>query len=274
MDDKTRVREVLGGFQPEAVLVLGSGLGAVASRVQDACVQPQAALPGVPVAAVSGHGGEILCGTLGGRRVLVLSGRLHLYEGHNLGVVTRALRHVLTTGPRLVILTNAAGAIQREFRPGELMLIADHLNLSGGSPLEGAHDPADGPRFPDMSNVWSVAARRAFRSVADERGVTLREGVYAMLRGPQYETPAEVRMLRLLGADAVGMSTVPEAIVTAARGIPVLGISMLSNLAAGISRVPLRHEEVLAEGQKAAHVLGMLLETGLARAIDATGGQA
>lgn len=274
MDDKARVLDVLDGFRPEAVLVLGSGLGDVAGRVTNARVQPQSALPGVPAAAVSGHGGELITGTLGGRRVLVLSGRLHLYEGLSLPVVTRALRLVLGTGPRLVVLTNAAGAIQRDFRPGELMLIADHLNLSGGSPLEGAHDPDDGPRFPDMSTVWSVTARRAFRSVAEERGVSLREGVYAMLRGPQYETPAEVRMLRLLGADAVGMSTVPEAIVAAARGLPVLGISMLSNLAAGISKVPLRHEEVLAEGRKAAHVLGELLEAGLARAVDATGGQA
>jgi purine-nucleoside phosphorylase len=269
MNERDQVQEALGGFQPEVVLVLGSGLGDVARRITVTHTIAQSQLPGVPTGNITGHRGEVLCGTMNGCRTLVLAGRLHLYEGHSLAITTRALRHVLALRPALVVLTNAAGAIQRDFRPGELMLLSDHINLCGASPLEGAHDPTLGPRFPDMSTVYSLSARQALRKAAEAQGITLKEGVYAMLRGPQYETPAEIRMLRLVGADAVGMSTVPEAIVCAAAAVPVVGISMLSNLAAGLSRTPLRHEEVLAVGARAATALGAILEAGLADAVAA-----
>ncbi|MSR74414.1 MAG: purine-nucleoside phosphorylase [Planctomycetes bacterium] len=262
--------EILGDFQPEAVFVLGSGLGALAERVEQAQRRPATLIPGVPGSSIVGHSGELLWGTLAGVRVAVLSGRTHVYEGHSMQSVVRAVRVLLCTGPRLLVLTNAAGAIQRDMKPGELMLLADHLNLSGASPLEGPHDAAHGERFPDMSRVYPAAVRNAVRTVADARGLRLREGVYAMLRGPQYETPAEVRMLRILGADAVGMSTVPEAIVASQMGVPVLGVSMLTNLAAGVSRTPLSHAEVLECARVAGQTLADLLSASLPAALAAT----
>ncbi len=269
-DLKSVAVSVLRAFRPEAVLVLGSGLGALAERVQQAVRRPATDIPGVAAASIAGHTGELICGTLAGVRVALLSGRTHVYEGHALQTVVRAVRVLLAVQPKLLVLTNAAGSIQRDMKPGDLMLIADHLNLSGGSPLEGPHTADCGERFPDMSRIYPAAVRNCVRRVADARGLLLREGVYAMLRGPQYETPAEVRMLRILGADAVGMSTVPEAIVAAQMRIPVLGISMLTNLAAGVSRLPLSHKEVLECGLVAGNTLADLIEHSLRDAVTAT----
>ena len=213
---------------PRVAIVLGSGLGGVAGAVEGSAKVPLHSLPGHPAPTVEGHRGVLLLGRLAGVPVAILEGRLHGYEGHSLGVVTLALRMVLRLGVRTLVLTNAAGGINRDFRPGDLMLITDHLNLLGRSPLEGANVPGWGPRFPDMTATYPIPLRAIVRQHAEAAGIDLRQGVYACLAGPQYETPAEVRMLRILGADAVGMSTVPEAIVASHMGIPVLGISMIA----------------------------------------------
>jgi purine-nucleoside phosphorylase len=190
----------------------------------------------------------------------MLKGRLHTYEGHALPVAGLPARILCALGIRVLVVTNAAGGIDPSFLPGDLMLVRDHINLLGGSPLEGVHVEEWGPRFPDMSRVYPGPLRDTARTVAESMGIALREGVYAAVRGPQYETPAEVRMLGILGADAVGMSTVPESIVAAQMGVGVLGISLIANAAAGLSPEPLKHEEVLEIAGRAGERLGGLIE--------------
>ncbi|MGD7654764.1 MAG: purine-nucleoside phosphorylase [Verrucomicrobiales bacterium] len=232
-------------------IVLGSGLGALA----DALVverEVDFAAAGLPGASVSGHGGTFVFGRLAGVPVLLMKGRVHLYEGHAPAVVTAGVRWMAGQGVERLILTNAAGTANSEFKPGNWMMISDHLNLTGASPLAGAD-------FVDMTAAYDEAWRQEFRERAADMGVTLHEGVYAGLRGPQYETPAEVRMLRTLGADAVGMSTVLETIQARALGIPVAGFSCLTNWGAGISGEVLNHGEVLETGKQAADVMVRLL---------------
>jgi purine-nucleoside phosphorylase len=244
---------------PQAGLVLGSGLGALADRIEDAVELDPAKIPGFPAPTVKGHAGRFVAGTLGGAPVAAFVGRLHAYEGHPLPVVGLPARFLCSLGARVLVLTNAAGALHADWRPGDAMLIRDHLNLLGGSPLEGCLDEDFGSRFADLGHAWPGALRVAALKAAP-RGLTVREGVYAACRGPQYETPAEIRMLRMLGADAVGMSTVPEAIVAAQMGVPALGISLVTNHAAGVSHEPLRHAEVLAVGKRSARALAEWLE--------------
>ena len=248
----------IGSLQPRVAIVLGSGLGSVADAVQSAIRIPQSAIPGFPKPAAPGHKGELVAGTLEGVPVLVLSGRFHLYEGHSPQVAALPVRVFARLGIRTLVVTNAAGGIRLMFRPPNLMLIADHINLMFRNPLEGPIEEGE-QRFPDMSDPYDRDLRALAREVALQEKIALEEGVYAALLGPSYETPAEIRMLQRLGADAVGMSTVPEVIVARARGIRCLGFSSITNVAAGLSAAPLSHEEVLAAGTQVAGQLATLI---------------
>lgn len=237
---------------PPIGVVLGSGLGALASSLDHAVAIPYSGIPHFPVSTVEGHAGRLVFGDLDSTPICALQGRFHLYEGYGAPEVVFPIRALARLGVKAFVITNAAGGINKAFAPGDLMLIADHLNLSGQNPLAGVHDDRLGPRFPDMSEAYAVELRRLARDAALEVGLELREGVYCVLSGPSYETPAEVRMLASLGADAVGMSTIPEVIACRQMGVRVLGISLISNLAAGISKVPLTHAEVIETGERVA----------------------
>ncbi len=232
-------------MEPEIGLILGSGLGVVGDRLEEAVTIPYGDIPHFPVSTVEGHAGELALGLLEGRKVALLRGRFHLYEGYDAEQIALPIRVLKRLGVRTLLVTNAAGGINTSFVPGDLMLISDHLNLTGRNPLVGRNDDTLGTRFPDMSEAYSKRLRAVARETAAALGIPLREGVYAGLLGPSYETPAEIRMLRMLGADAVGMSTVTEVIAARHAGIEVLGISCISNMAAGILDQPLSHEEVM-----------------------------
>jgi purine-nucleoside phosphorylase len=236
--------------KPTIGLILGSGLGVMADEVKDAVKIPYEQIPGFPVSTVEGHVGQLVMGSLEGKQVLVMQGRFHFYEGYSLEEVTFPVRVMKLLGIESIIVTNAAGGINEGYQPGDLMLIEDHLNLTGRNPLIGPNDRDMGVRFPDMSQAYAKSLRQMAESVANEQGLSLRKGIYAGLTGPSYETPAEIRMLRVLGGDAVGMSTVPEVIVAVHSGIKVLGISCISNMAAGILDQPLSHEEVMETAEK------------------------
>ena len=238
------IRRRVGDIRPAAAIILGSGLGGLARRVAEPISIPFAEVPGFPQATVVGHAGKLIVGTLGGRTVVTLAGRFHMYEGHDAALAGFPVRVLHALGARTLFVSNAAGGIRRTFRPGDLMLIRDHLNLMFRSPLVGALEPGD-VRFPDMSAPYDTALAQQLRDVASELHIPLVEGVYGGLLGPTYETPAEVRMLGILGADAVGMSTVPEVIVARTIGMRVAGISCITNLASGISPHPLSHAEVI-----------------------------
>jgi purine-nucleoside phosphorylase len=238
-----------------AGIVLGSGLKDFRTQVQEAIEVPFAEVPGWPVPKVEGHGGSLVVGRVGGTPVACLTGRVHLYEGWRSADAVRAVRTLRMLGIGAFLLTNAAGGIGDDMAAGDLMVLTDHLNLTGGSPLIGPHEAAFGPRFPDQTRVYSPR----LRTLLQQGGARLRPGVYAGLLGPSYETPAEVRMLKTLGADAVGMSTVHEAIALNAMGAEVAGLSLITNLAAGISDTPLSHDEVVAAGKQAATTLTALV---------------
>ncbi|HTO88125.1 MAG TPA: purine-nucleoside phosphorylase [Thermoanaerobaculia bacterium] len=245
-----RVREM--GAGPASVgLILGSGLGGLARALSDRRAVSYGQIPNFPTpTGVVGHAGELVLGRVDKTPVIVLSGRIHFYEGRTMAEVVFPARLLVRLGVRAVILTNAAGGIRRGFRPGDLMLIADHINLFGTNPLIGENEDSLGPRFPDMSAVYDRGLRRIARATARRLRIPLREGVYLGNPGPSYETPAEIRAFARLGADAVGMSTVPEAIALAHASVRVLGISTITNMAAGILEKPLVHEEVLAIAEK------------------------
>jgi purine-nucleoside phosphorylase len=255
----TLVRQRLGPRKPVAALVLGSGLGFLSSKVANAVRIPYQEIPGFPVPSVEGHSGELVAGTLAGREVLVQSGRFHVYEGHSAATAALPVRVFAALGIDTLLLTNAAGGIRRTFAPGTLMLIADQVNLSGRHPLAGPVLPGE-ERFPDMSEPYDAELCAKARRVAEEKGIRLEEGVYAGLLGPSYETPAEIRMLERLGADAVGMSTVPEVIVARARGMRCLGISTITNAAAGISLTRLSHAEVMKAAEAVKEDLAAIVE--------------
>jgi purine-nucleoside phosphorylase len=236
---------------PKVGLVLGSGLGALADDLEESVAIPFADLPGWPAATAPGHLGRLLLGRLGGMPVVMLQGRFHLYEGNDPGLVVQPMLLFRRLGAEIVLLTNAAGGVDPAFGPGTLMVISDHLNLTGRTPLLGPNADVIGPRFQDLTEAWSPRLRAALHAAGEAEGVPLAEGVYAGLLGPQYETPAEVRMLRALGADAVGMSTVLECIAARWTGLEVCGVSLVTNAGAGYSGVPLSHEEVLAAGAEA-----------------------
>ncbi len=237
------------GQVPEIGMILGSGLGVLGNEVENPVKIDYSEIPGFPVSTVPGHAGRLVIGTLEGRQVLVMQGRFHFYEGYSLQQVTFPVRVMLYLGVKKLLVTNAAGGINMAFRPADLMLITDHIKLFADSPLRGPNMDDFGPRFNDMSEAYSRRLRELARKVADDKGIDLREGVYAFMGGPSFETPAEIRMLRTLGGDAVGMSTVPEVIVAIQGGMEVLGITCISNMAAGILPQPLTHEEVMETGE-------------------------
>ena len=253
------LRERLG-TPPQVAIVLGSGLGDFTASLIDSTTSPYGDIPNWPASAIVGHAGQLVVGTIAGRRIAALSGRAHYYEGHDLRTVTFATRALGLLGVRTLIVTNAAGGINVAFKPGTLMLIDDHINLMGGNPLVGSNDERFGPRFPDMSEVYSKRLRDLADDVGRSIGVPLARGVYVALLGPSYETPAEIRYLRAIGADAVGMSTVPEAIVARHMGMEVLGISCISNAAAGVLPKPLVHDEVMEVARQVRGQFSALLE--------------
>jgi purine-nucleoside phosphorylase len=236
---------------PTVGIVLGSGLGALADGVEDPVALPFSELPGWPEATAPGHAGRLVLGRLGGTPVVLLRGRFHVYEGNDPGLVVQPVLLFRRLGASIVVLTNAAGGVHPEYGPGTLMIISDHLNLTGRTPLIGANADDFGERFPDLVDAWSARLRERLRAAGRDEGVPLEEGIYAGLLGPQYETPAEVRMLRALGADAVGMSTVLECIAARWAGLEVCGISLVTNAGAGYTGEPLTHAEVLAAGNQA-----------------------
>jgi purine-nucleoside phosphorylase len=238
-------------FAPRVGIVLGSGLGSLADSLTGVMSIPFADLPGWPSASAPGHAGLLLLGQLEGVPVVCLKGRLHMYEGHSERLVVEPGLLMGRLGARVLFLSNAAGGVNVDYPAGTLMIISDHLNLTGRSPLMGTNDDALGPRFPDLVNTYSPRLRSLLRNAAQDVGVPLEEGVYAGLTGPTYETPAEVRMLRTLGADAVGMSTVLEAIVAHWAGMDVAGVSLVTNPGAGVTGEPLTHEEVLEAAAEA-----------------------
>ena len=250
---------------PDAALILGSGLGGFADGLGAAVSMPFADLPHWPLPGVAGHSGRLVVGSSAGRQVAVLAGRSHAYEGHGLARVAFSVRVLGLLGVRTLVLTNAAGGVNTGFRPGALMVIDDHVNLMGGSPLAGPNDDRFGPRFPDMSQVYSHRLRAVADQAARASGVAVTHGVYAALLGPSYETPAEIRYVRTIGADAVGMSTVPEALVARHMGLEVLGLSCITNMAAGVLPAPLSHAEVLATSARVAGEFIVLLEAIVAR---------
>jgi purine-nucleoside phosphorylase len=245
---------------PGIAIVLGSGLGDFANSLQDAVHMPYGSLPHWPASRVIGHEGKLVVGDVKGRTVAALAGRSHLYEGHDIGTVTFAIRVLGVLGVKLLILTNAAGGVNTSFAQGALMVIDDHINLMGANPLVGPNDDRFGPRFPDMTEVYSSRLRK----IADHAGknihLLLPHGVYAALLGPSYETPAEIRYLRTIGADAVGMSTVPEALAARHMGMEVLGISCITNMAAGVLPQPLNHAEVMETARRIRGEFVALLE--------------
>jgi purine-nucleoside phosphorylase len=258
------VRAAIAPRSPRVAIVLGSGLGGLGAEIADPVRVPYAAIPGFPQPTVLGHAGELIAGTLEGVPVVAQSGRFHLYEGHDAWTAALPVRVFAALGVTTLIVTNAAGGIRRTFLPGTLMLIADHINLSFRNPLVGPVEPGD-ERFPDMSDPYDAELRSLARRVAARQGVPLEEGVYVGLLGPSYETKAEIEMLKRLGGDAVGMSTVAEVIAARARGVKCVGLSTITNMAAGLGGPHLSHEEVLAtadavKGRLSALVRGIVAQ--------------
>lgn len=246
-------------LQPKLGIVLGSGLGSFARKVEQATAIPYSQIPHFPQSTVPGHSGRLMIGTISGVPVAVMQGRVHAYEGYSSEEVTFPIRVLNRLGVKTLVLTNAAGGINPAFRQGQLVLISDHINLTGRNPIAGAHDARFGPRFFDMSDAYSAQLRAVAKDAAKDINLDLEEGVYLSVLGPSFETPAEIRAFRTMGADLVGMSTVQETIVARQMGIEVLGISCVTNLAAGIQATPLSHEEVLEAGRAVEARLAELL---------------
>lgn len=244
------IKEKTGNFKPDVAIVLGSGLGELADEYCDMKLAYKD-IPNFPESTVKGHNGNLVFAKINGKNVVMMQGRFHFYEGHSMETVTYPIKVMKKLGAENIILTNAAGGINPFFKPSSLMVIKDHINLMGTNPLIGKNDDTLGERFPDMSEVYSKNLRKIAYTCAEELDIPVERGVYIAVTGPSYETPSEVKMLRLLGADAVGMSTVPEAIIANWMGANVLGISCICNSAAGIGTVGLSHKEVLEAAQKA-----------------------
>ncbi len=249
IESATAIRASLGSFVPEVMLILGSGLSWLGDTVKDPVKVHYADIPHFKRSTAPGHPGRLIFGTLQGRRVAVMQGRFHRYEGYDFADIALPVRVLRLLGAEKLIVTNAAGAVNLGFQAGDLMLITDHIKLIGDSPLRGPNLPEFGPRFPDATHLYDPELCSLARETAAELEIPLREGVYMYMPGPQYETPAEVRAIRILGADAVGMSTVPEVVAAAHCGMRVLGFTLLSNMAAGILDQPLSEQEVLDAGE-------------------------
>jgi purine-nucleoside phosphorylase len=254
---------------PRVAVVLGSGLGGVADAVQDGVDIHYSEIPHFANSTVEGHAGRLIIGSCGGVDVVLMKGRVHFYEGYSMEAVTLPVRVFSLMGIRSLILTNAAGGAAPHLSPGSLMALTDHINMIGENPLLGPNDDRFGPRFPDMTAVYTPAYVQAAHEIAREIGVVLFEGVYMAVRGPTYETPAEIRMMRKLGADAVGMSTVPEATVARHCGMNVLAISCITNIAAGMTGTEINHSEVITVGERAGKQLAELIVRVIPRIVDA-----
>ncbi|HEX8069657.1 MAG TPA: purine-nucleoside phosphorylase [Pyrinomonadaceae bacterium] len=254
-----RVLRARWAAEPRVAVVLGSGLGAFADELGEAVALDYAEIPGFARSTVEGHAGRLVCGTVEGVWVAAMQGRFHYYEGYDWPEVTFPVRVLALAGVRALVLTNAAGGLNNSLSQGSLMLISDHLNLMGANPLRGPNDDRFGPRFPDLSDVYDREFQELAIHEAQGMGLSLRRGIYAALSGPSYETPAEIRMLRALGADAVGMSTVPEAIVARQMGLKVLGLSCITNMAAGVLDQPINHAEVMETGARVRETFSELL---------------
>jgi purine-nucleoside phosphorylase len=237
--------EINSEREPEIGLILGSGLGVLADELEESVVMPYKSIPHFPVSTVAGHKGQLVFGKLSGKYVICMQGRFHYYEGYTIYEVAYPVRVIQRLGISKLIVTNSAGGVNTDFKPGDLMMIVDHINLMGVNPLIGKNIESFGPRFPDMSQAYSRELGRKAKEAALSIGIELQEGVYAALTGPSYETPAEIKYLRFIGADAVGMSTVPEVIAANHGGINVLGISCITNMAAGVLEKPLNHKDVV-----------------------------
>jgi xanthosine phosphorylase len=253
------IRERAGALAPRLAIILGSGLGAVADAIADRVVLPYAALPGFPVGTVAGHGNNLVLGRLAGLPVACLQGRVHVYEGVGFAAMAVPIRALRRAGIATLLLTNAAGSLRPEIAPGRLMLIEDHINLQPGNPLTGANDPAVGPRFPSLRDAYDPALRLHLKAVAQRLAIDLASGIYLAYAGPSFETPAEIRAFRILGADAVGMSTVPEVILARHCGLGVAAVSVITNLAEGLAPEALSHEETLVVAARAAVDLARLI---------------
>jgi len=245
------IRERVGDNKPAIGIVLGSGLGGLASDIEDAVRIPYADVPGFPAATVVGHAGQFVAGTIAGKRVVALAGRFHMYEGHSPQLAAFPVRVMNELGAKIYFASNAAGGIRKDFAAGDLMIIEDHLNLTGVNPLTGHVEDGD-ERFPDMTGAYDAGLRARLEAAGKKAGVPVKTGIYAWLPGPSFETPAEIRMLAGLGADAVGMSTVPEVIVARAIGMRVAGVSCIANPAAGVTDAPVLHTDVLDSTARAA----------------------
>ena len=259
------LRARLGGFRPKVLLILGSGLGFLGDEVENPIVVPYSRVPHMKFSTAPGHKGQFVFGRLGGQDVAVMQGRLHTYEGWSFADVSYPVRVLRLLGAETLLVTNAAGAVNERFSAGDIMLITDHIKLFGVSPLCGLNVEEFGPRFPDVSHVYTPALQSVAREAAAAQGLTLRQGVYMYFPGPQFETPAEVRMARTLGADAAGMSTVPEAIVAAHCGMQVLGLTLCTNMAAGILPQPLSGEEVMEIASRSSRKFSALVRGCLER---------
>ena len=250
LDESKRFIESRTKLKPEVALILGSGLSSIADAVSDAVRIPFGEIPHFAKSTVEGHKGELVIGKLAGRNVMIMAGRIHFYEGHTMKDVTYPERIMKHLGVEKLIITSAVGAVNKKFKPGDIMLICDHINFMGENPLMGPEGALQGTRFPDMSTVYKGELIKKAEKCAKVLKIKIQKGVYFAGTGPSYETPAEVKMARVLGADVVGMSTVPEAIVANHCGIKILGISYISNMAAGILKQPLNHQEVIEAGKK------------------------
>ncbi|HLO00083.1 MAG TPA: purine-nucleoside phosphorylase [Pyrinomonadaceae bacterium] len=264
-ENAARTIRARAAIDTSIAVVLGSGLGDFADDFEDSVSLPYREIPGFVSSTAQGHAGRLVVGKVAGVPVLAMQGRVHFYEGYSLEEVTFPVRTFKLLGIKTLILTNAAGGIDVQLSQGALMVISDHLNLMGVNPLRGNNDERFGPRFPDMSEVYSRDLQELATEEARSLGITARRGIYAALTGPSYETPAEIHMLRAFGADAVGMSTVPEAIVARHMGMRVLGLSCITNMAAGISEAPINHEEVIETGQKVRETFTQLLRRIIAK---------
>ncbi len=265
MIEAVRVVQSATALRPVIAVVLGSGLSGFADSLTDAVRLPYATIPGFPASTAVGHKGELVIGLLDRTPVIVMSGRFHLYEGYSAHQAATGIRLFSALGVRTVVLTNAAGGINRDYGQGALVAISDHINLQCDNPLIGPNDNAQGPRFPDLTEAYSLRLRQLAHQIATAENITLHEGVYAALAGPSYETPAEIRFLRTIGADLVGMSTAAETIAARHMGLEVLGISCVTNLAAGMSGEPLNHQEVLEIGRRVSGTFLRLLSALLPR---------
>lgn len=259
MIDVAQLQNRLAGRRPKTAIILGSGLGQVAEAIENPLTVPYAEINGFPQSTVSGHKGCLIVGTVAGREVLCMQGRFHLYEGHNPRVIAEVIHCLKALGVEELLVTNAAGSLNPQIAPGELMLITDHINFSGRNPLVGPNDEAEGPRFPDMSNAYDCRLQEKMSAVAQKLQIKLWRGVYLMVLGPNFETAAEIRAFRVLGADAVGMSTVPEVIAAVHAGLKVAAVSAITNFGTGMQTEKLSHEETLANAGKASGNLTKLI---------------